>query len=169
MPVIVCPPCSSREEASLSDMHLDFLLSLSLSLPPSLSIFLFRCLPLSLSSPFLFSLSLSLLPFSSLSYYYGRNGNGRRKNLTCSTTRKENEKLDRKNTEPSGATFFLMYWKMCWTTTIEWTALLTTGGKFLRKSQTKKKHCSSVASRAPLLHPQSKNLPRQATQTTVAI
>ena len=56
MPVIVCPPCSSREEASLSDMHLDFLLSLSL--PPSLSIFLFRCLPL----------SLSLLPFSSLSH-----------------------------------------------------------------------------------------------------
>ena len=49
----------------------------------------------------------------------------------------------------------------------EWTTLLTTGGwKFLRKARTKKKALLKciVASTAPLLHPQSKNLPQRTTQ-----
>ena len=81
--------------------------------------------------------------FSSLAWQLGR----RKGVFTCSTTRKENEKLDRENTEPSEANVFLMCWKMRWTTTSEQHSVTSSGWKFLRKARTKKKrHCSSACS-----------------------
>ena len=69
---------------------------------------------------------------------------------------------------PSGATVFLMCWKMRWTTTNEQHCSLQVVGsrKFLRKARTKKKSTAQehVASTAPLLHPQSKNFSRRTTQ-----
>ena len=86
-------------------------------------------------------------------------------NLTCSTTRKESEKLDRENTKPSEANAFLMCWKMRWTTTSEQHCSLQVVGSFLEKhGRIKSTAQAHVASTAALLHPQCKNLPRRTTQ-----
>ena len=60
-----------------------------------------------------------------------------------------------------------MCWKMRWTTTSEQHCWLQLVGSFSekhgRKNSTPQAHVASSAT-APLLHPQSKNLPRRATQ-----
>ena len=62
----------------------------------------------------------------------------KRKKSHMLNNRKENEKLDRENTEPSGATVFSMCWKMRRTTTSEQHCSLQVFGSFSEKHGRKK-------------------------------
>ena len=60
---------------------------------------------------------------------------------------------------------YCLCWKMSWTTTREQHCSLKVVRSFLEKHGRKKSTAQAhVASTAPLLHPQSQNLPRQTTQ-----
>ena len=80
---------------------------------------------------------------------------------------KENEKVNRENTEPRGATVILMTvldLKMRWTTTSEQHCSLQVVGSFFEKHYEKSTAQAHVASTAPLLHTLSKNLAQRITQ-----